>query len=867
MTIPPSLAQPSFSQAPIETTDPNAISKTIMDAKGDLISATGADTPARLAVGTDGQVLIADSTQTTGLKWAVDPTTASFDAKGDLLVGTGPDAYTRVPVGTNNQVLVADSAEASGVRWSSEQDPNAITKSIIDAKGDLIAGTAADTPARLAVGSDGQYLIADSTQTAGIKWATPNITLGTETTGNYVAGITGGTGVTVTGSGSEGATPSVAIGQAVGTGDTVAFGGLNVDSGTLYVDSTNNRVGINDTTPSYSLDVTGDGHFSTDLTVDGTVYAPHIHGDLAGLVYTHVKNTTASLIPNGTPVYATGTVGSTQVIEIAPADASNSAKMPAIGITDGDIAVNANGHVVIVGDLDSQNTNAYTINQPLYVASGGGLTGTRPTGASDVIQVVGHVSRVNTNTGGIVVACGPSANTPNTISVTGNISTSAGYFSGSGSGLTNIPAGQLTGTVPSGNIGNDSVALGTKTTGDYVQTLSAGTGVTVTNGIGEGSTPTVAIGQAVATTSSPQFVGLTATGTVSANAVSVTNGVGAASATITGTTATSVLTVDGIEIDTTGATSNQVLAYNGTKFAPSSPGAAAAGSLTGTTLASNVVSSSLTSVGTLGSLAVTGDLTVDTIVLKVDTTNNRVGINCTPQYALDVLGALSVTSSSFDQDGIRLQGRSGGSGNYDVILTPTTLSATRTLTLPDETGTVALTSLVPAGCIMQYGASSAPSGWLLCDGSAVSRSTYATLFAIISTTYGSGDGSTTFNLPNLKGRVPVGRDAADTSFDVLGETGGAKTHTLTSAESGVPAHTHPISDPGHFHSLNVWSFFVQTNLVSGFQTTSNTGVLASTVNTNSQTTGITVSNNTAANASSAHNNLQPYIVLNYIIKT
>lgn len=654
MTIPPSLAQPSFTQAPIETTDPNAISKTIMDAKGDLLTATGADTPARLAVGTDGQVLVADSTQTTGLKWAVDPTTTSFDAKGDLLVGTGPDAYTRVPVGTNNQVLVADSAEASGVRWSSEQDPNAITKSIIDAKGDLIAGTAADTPARLAVGSDGQYLIADSTQAAGIKWAAPNITLGTETSGDYVAGVTGGTGVTVTGSGGETSTPSIAIGQAVGTGDTVAFGGLNVDSGTLYVDSTNNRVGINDTTPSYSLDVTGDGHFSTDLTVDGTVFAPHIHGDLAGLVYTHVKNATANIIPNGTPVYATGTVGSTQVIEIAPADASNSAKMPAIGITDGALAVNGTGHVVIVGDLDSQNTNAYTINQPLYVASGGGLTGTRPTGASDVIQVVGHVSRVNTNTGGIVVACGPSANTPNTISVTGNISTSAGYFSGSGSGLTNIPAGQLTGTVPSGNIGNDSVALGTKTTGDYVQTLSAGTGVTVTNGIGEGSTPTVAIGQAVGTTSSPQFVGLTATGTVSANAVSVTNGVGAASATITGTTATSVLTVDGIEIDTTGASANQVLKYNGTKFAPStgasvtisdtaptSPtpqagdqwyesdtgrtfiyydsvwveiGSTAttnvnANDLSGTTLALNVVSSSLTSVGTLGSLAVTNDIT------------------------------------------------------------------------------------------------------------------------------------------------------------------------------------------------------------------------------------------------------------------
>lgn len=692
MTIPPSLAQPSFSQAPIETTDPNAISKTIMDAKGDLIGATGADTPARLAVGTDGQVLLADSTQATGLRWAADPTTTSFDAKGDLLVGTGADAYTRVPVGTNNQVLVADSAETSGVRWSSEQDPNAITKSIIDAKGDLIAGTANDTPARLGVGSDGQYLIADSTQTAGIKWATPNITLGTETSGDYVAGLTGGTGVTVTGSGGETSTPTVAIGQSVGTGDTVAFGGLNVDSGTLYVDSTNNRVGINDTTPSYSLDVTGDGHYSTNLTVDGTLYANHIHGEIAGPVYIHVKNTSGSTILNGTPVYISGTVGSTQVAEVAPADASNSAKMPAIGIIDGDVANNGTGHVVILGALDGQDTSgSWQLGDHVYVASGGGRTRTRPTGASDIIQCVGHVGRLNLNTGEIIVNAGSVVSAPNTISIPGNITTTAGQFTGSGAGLTSIPAGQLTGTVGASNIGNDTVALGTKTTGDYVATVAASTGVTVTGGTGEGSTATISIGQAVATTSSPQFAGVTATGTVSASAVSVTNGVGAASATITGTTATSVLTVDGIEIDTTGATSNQVLAYNGTKFAPSSPGAAAAGSLTGTTLASNVVSSSLTSVGTLTSLAVTGDLTVDTNVLKVDTTNNRVGINVTPLYALDVIGQISVQSSAWNQDGIILQGRAGGTSDYDVTITPTTLTADRTLTLPDASGTVITT--------------------------------------------------------------------------------------------------------------------------------------------------------------------------------
>jgi len=520
MTIPPSLAQPSIVQAPLEEVDPNAINKSIIDAKGDLIAGSSADTPARVPVGANGYVLIADSSQSAGITWGPDPTSTVVDAKGDLLAGTAPDTIGRLPVGTNGQVLVADSSTSTGLAWSSEADPTAITKSIIDAKGDLIVGTANDTPARLPIGTNGQYLVANSAATEGVAWTTPNIALGTETTGNYVAGITGGTGVTVTGSGTEGATPSVAIGQDVGTGATVAFGGLNVDSGTLYVDSTNNRVGINDTTPSYSLDVTGDGHFTTDLTVDGTLYTPHIHGDLAGLVYFHVKNTTASLIPNGTPVYITGTVGSTQVCEIAPADASNAAKMPAIGITDGDIAVGANGHAVIVGDLDSQNTAIYSINQPLYVASGGGVTGTRPTGASDVIQIVGHVSRVNTNTGGIVVACGPSATTPNTISITGNITTTTGQFTGSGAGLTSIPAGQLTGTISSTNIGNDSVALGTKTTGDYVQTVSGGTGVSVTGGTGEGSTPSIAIGQAVATTDSPQFAALTTTGTATLASVS-----------------------------------------------------------------------------------------------------------------------------------------------------------------------------------------------------------------------------------------------------------------------------------------------------------------------------------------------------------
>lgn len=143
----------------------------------------------------------------------------------------------------------------------------------------------------------------------------------------------------------------------------------------------------------------------------------------------------------------------------------------------------------------------------------------------------------------------------------------------------------------------------------------------------------------------------------------------------------------------------------------------------------------------------------------------------------------------------------------------------------------------PVGEVTAFAGSSAPTGWLLCDGSAVSRTTYAALFAIIGTTYGAGNGSTTFNLPNLKGRVIVGKDSAQTEFDALAETGGAKTHTLSTTE--IPSHTHPVNYGG-----------------------------AVAVNNGSQV-GVRVdgSNNTSATGGGgAHNNLQPYLVLNPIIK-
>lgn len=91
---------------------------------------------------------------------------------------------------------------------------------------------------------------------------------------------------------------------------------------------------------------------------------------------------------------------------------------------------------------------------------------------------------------------------------------------------------------------------------------------------------------------------------------------------------------------------------------------------------------------------------------------------------------------------------------------------------------------LPIGAIVPYGSATAPTNWLVCDGSAVSRTTYAELFAVIGTSFGSGDGSTTFNLPNLKGRVAVGQDTNDTDFDTIGETAGWKDITL--GEGNLP---------------------------------------------------------------------------------
>lgn len=140
------------------------------------------------------------------------------------------------------------------------------------------------------------------------------------------------------------------------------------------------------------------------------------------------------------------------------------------------------------------------------------------------------------------------------------------------------------------------------------------------------------------------------------------------------------------------------------------------------------------------------------------------------------------------------------------------------------------------GEIALYGGSSAPGGWLICNGSAVSRTTYSALFAAIGTAFGAGNGSTTFNLPNLQNAFPIGKSATR----ALGSTGGEASHTLTVAE--LPPHKH-----GLRYVANVFQAGTGRDGVQDVGT-------------------VTGSGTEYAGSGSPHNNIPPYQAVNYIIK-
>lgn len=201
-----------------------------------------------------------------------------------------------------------------------------------------------------------------------------------------------------------------------------------------------------------------------------------------------------------------------------------------------------------------------------------------------------------------------------------------------------------------------------------------------------------------------------------------------------------------------------------------------------------------------------------------------------------------------------------------------------------------------AGSIYMFAGSTAPSGFLICDGSAVSRSTYSALFEAIGTIFGAGDGSTTFNLPDLSGRVAVGRSVNR----LLGSTGGEESHALISNE--MATHNHEYPQHGHNNTIEVstpvlthtvsqqpaykYSNPAGSNRVSTSAAADRTSYGSTSSANASRTTDLSIADHPATactmsggvldsdpsttdstGSGTAHNNMQPYVVMNYIICT
>lgn len=156
-------------------------------------------------------------------------------------------------------------------------------------------------------------------------------------------------------------------------------------------------------------------------------------------------------------------------------------------------------------------------------------------------------------------------------------------------------------------------------------------------------------------------------------------------------------------------------------------------------------------------------------------------------------------------------------------------------TQPSYWGTVG----VQPGVVQDYAGDTAPSGYLICDGAAVSRTTYAALFSVCGIKFGAGNGTTTFNIPDHRERVSVGYKSGSTEFGTIGQTFGEKNHTLTIPE--IPAHDHTYDYVAISGNYNGSASPVATNPTTG--TTGQTG------------------------GGGSHNNIQPSITMNKIIKT
>lgn len=171
-------------------------------------------------------------------------------------------------------------------------------------------------------------------------------------------------------------------------------------------------------------------------------------------------------------------------------------------------------------------------------------------------------------------------------------------------------------------------------------------------------------------------------------------------------------------------------------------------------------------------------------------------------------------------------------------------------------------SVAPVGAILPYGNISAPTGWRLCDGTVLSQTSFANLFAVIGSNYNTGgEGVGNFRLPDMRGRAPVGvGTGSGLTARTIGAQLGEETHPLVVGE--LPVHNHGVSDPTHAHT-GIPKTLTSVGGVNDWETAADVSITP-VKTTNVSTTGITTQN---TGSGTAHANMQPFLVMPFIIKT
>lgn len=581
------------------------------------------------------------------------------------------------------------------------------------------------------------------------------------------------------------------------------------------------NVGVGVSSPSYSIDVAGDVNVSGTFRINGSVMSGT--GTVTSI---DASGGTTGLTFSGGPVTTSGTLTMAGTLAIA---------------NGGTNSTTASGARTNLG-ATTVGSNLFTLANPSAIT----FLRFNADNSISTLNSADFRTAIGAGTGNGTVTSITSGSGMNftTISGTGTItlgtpSTLTSSTTNSASGTTHSHA--ITTQLPSSTTAGVMLQSGSKTSGGFYGGTTTPTNTTRSNYDGYFYATQLYDGA-----NRVYSAGNTNIGTGSTN-YAAGNHLHSGMGTVTSVTGTSPISV------ATGTTT-PVISLNTVPVTKGGTGNTSAPSQGGVIYASSTSAYSSTSAGTSGYLLKSNGTSAPSWLSTVPVTNGGTGSASAPTQG-GVIYASSTSAYS-----------STAAGTSGQVLTSNGSSA------PTWT-----TVAIPAGVIQQYAGSSAPTGYLLCEGQAISRSTYSALYAVIGTTYGAGDGSTTFNLPNLKGKVPIGLNSSDASFDARGETGGEKTHTITTAE--LPAHTHSVDPPStttssngdHRHSYtdrynsSEYSDDANDRVVGSDGVTStsdNTGYAGS----HTHTLDISSFSSGSAGSGTAINVLQPYIVLYYIIK-